>query len=222
MSRHLHLYWSRGRRGTRRVTYDMGADTLGTGGDITKTVLKLIPHSDFYTIHHEARKAIPADGGTALLHRHLPIVTFTTTNTHLKGTPTMTTKFRLTLDSIASADTVISKALPSPLDNLFDEVIESMDGGDQDVYATVGYGLGITRTLAGDWAISDYHRAVLTWHLENYAPVKASRPPYMRRISDVVETILRLAVTDPGDTRQEAAQNLTSVLTDWATATYEA
>ena len=96
-----------------------------------------------------------------------------------------------------------------------------MTGGNQDIYATVGFGIAISRTVAGYWEISDYRQAVLTWHLENYAPPTDDHPPYLRRVSDVVEAILRLAVTQPDDTRKEAARNLTAALTDWATATYE-
>lgn len=133
----------------------------------------------------------------------------------------MSPKFHLTLDDIEPAVEVIEKALPSPLHNLFIYVMDTLTGGDQDIYTAVGFGAAISRTVAGDWEISDYHRAVLTWHLENYAPVADEHPPYVRHVSDVVETILRLAVTTPGYTRQEVAQNLTSTLTDWATATYE-
>ena len=133
----------------------------------------------------------------------------------------MSPKFHLTLDDIEPAVVVIGEALPRPLQNLFTDMLATMTGGNLDIYATVGFGIGISRTVAGYWEISDYHHAVLTWHLENYAPVTDDHPPYTRRISDVVEAILRLAVTAPGDTRQEAAQNLTAALTDWATATYE-
>lgn len=80
MSRHLHLYWFRGGRAKTQVTYDLDADTLGTGGDVTETVLRLIPYSDIYNIHREAGIAEPAAGGTALLHHHLPIVSFFVTD----------------------------------------------------------------------------------------------------------------------------------------------
>lgn len=80
MSRHLHLYWFRSGRAKTQVTYDLDADLLGAGGDVTETVLRLIPYSDIYNIHRESGLATPADGGTALLHHHLPIVSFFTTD----------------------------------------------------------------------------------------------------------------------------------------------
>lgn len=140
---------------------------------------------------------------------------------HLHETPPTNPKFHLTLDDIEPATVVIADALPRPLRNLFADVLATMTGGSLDIYEAVGFGIGISRTVAGDWEISDYHRAVLTWHLENYTPATDDHPPYTRRISDVVEAILRLAVTQPGDTRQEAARHLTATLTTWATATYE-
>lgn len=140
---------------------------------------------------------------------------------HPHETQPTSPKFHLKLDDIEPATVVIANALPRPLQNLFADVLATMTGGALDIYEAVGFGIGISRTVAGDWEISDYWRAVLTWHLENYTPVTDDHPPYTRRISDVVEAILRLAVTNPGDTRQEAAQNLTAALTTWATTTYE-
>lgn len=80
MSRYLHLYWFRGGRSKTQVTYDLEADILGVGGDVTETVLRLIPYSDVYNVHREAGLAEPAAGGTALLRHHLPAVTFFTTD----------------------------------------------------------------------------------------------------------------------------------------------
>ena len=80
MSRHLHLYWRRGGRTKTQVTYDLDADILGTGGDVTETVLALVPYSAVYSIHRESGLAKPAAGGTALHHHHLPIVSFFTTD----------------------------------------------------------------------------------------------------------------------------------------------
>ena len=80
MSRHLHLYWSRGGRAKTQVTYDLDTDILGVGGDVTETVLRLMPYSAVYSIHREAGLAKPAAGGTALLHHHLPAVSFFTTD----------------------------------------------------------------------------------------------------------------------------------------------
>lgn len=79
MSRYLHLYWCRGKQAKTQVTYDLEADILGIGGDVVETVRRLIPSGDIYTIHCEAGLAEPAAGGTALLHRHLPVVSFFTT-----------------------------------------------------------------------------------------------------------------------------------------------
>lgn len=140
---------------------------------------------------------------------------------HQPTTPFTSPKFQLTLDDIEPATLVIGEALPLPLQNLFADVLDTMTGGNLDIYSAVGYGIGISRYAAGYWEISDYRHAVLTWHLENYAPVTDDHPPYLRRVSDVVEAILRLAVTQPGDTRKEAARNLTAALTTWATETYE-
>lgn len=80
MSRHLHLCWFRGVRAKTQITYDLDADLFETGGDIIETVRRLIPYSEIYTIHREAGLAKPAAGGTALLHRHLPIVSFFVTD----------------------------------------------------------------------------------------------------------------------------------------------
>lgn len=79
MSRHLHLYWVRGGGAKTQITYDLDTDILGTGGDIIETVRRLIPYSDIYNIRREAGTAEPAAGGTALLHRRLPAVSFFTT-----------------------------------------------------------------------------------------------------------------------------------------------
>nr|DAN37671.1 MAG TPA: hypothetical protein [Caudoviricetes sp.] len=73
------MYWPRGARAKTQVTYDLDADILGTGGDVTETVLALVPYSDVYSIHRESGLAEPAAGGTALLH-HLPVVSFFVTD----------------------------------------------------------------------------------------------------------------------------------------------
>lgn len=80
MSRFLHLYWSRGACAKTQVTYDLDADILGTGGDVTETVLALVPYSAVYSIHREAGLATVPAGGTALAHHHLPVVSFFTTD----------------------------------------------------------------------------------------------------------------------------------------------
>lgn len=80
MSRFLHLHWFRTTRAQVHITYDLDADLLEIGGDIVKTVRRLIPYSAVYTIHREAGIAEPAAGGTALAHRHLPAVSFFTTD----------------------------------------------------------------------------------------------------------------------------------------------
>ena len=80
MGRYLHLYWCRGKRAKTQVTYDLDADILGVGGDVTETVLRLIPYSAVYSVHREAGLAKPAAGGTALAHHHLPIVSFFVTD----------------------------------------------------------------------------------------------------------------------------------------------
>lgn len=43
---------------------------------------------------------------------------------------------------------------PTPAKLLFDDVTDTLGGGDQEVYAAVGFGIGISKTLAGDWEIS--------------------------------------------------------------------
>lgn len=73
------MYWRRGARAKTQVTYDLDADILGTGGDVTETVLALVPYSAVYSVHRESGLAEPAAGGTALAHRHLPVVSFFTT-----------------------------------------------------------------------------------------------------------------------------------------------
>lgn len=134
----------------------------------------------------------------------------------------MSAKIKLTLDDIEPAADVIAKALPSHLRALFTDVLDTMTGGNQDIYRAAGFGIGISRRVAGYWGISDYHRAVLTWHLENYAPVPDTHPLHLRRISEVIAAILQVAVTTPGGTRKEKTQSLVIALHDWATATYEA
>lgn len=74
------MYWSRGGRAKTQVTYDLDTDILGVGGDVTETVLALVPYSAVYSVHREAGLAKPAAGGTALLHHHLPIVSFFVTD----------------------------------------------------------------------------------------------------------------------------------------------
>lgn len=74
------MYWRRVARAKTQVTYDLDTDILGVGGDVTETVLRLIPYSAVYSIHREAGLAKPAAGGTALLHHHLPAVSFFTTD----------------------------------------------------------------------------------------------------------------------------------------------
>lgn len=66
--------------------------------------------------------------------------------------------YKLTLDDISPAIYKISSALPNPLDVLFDDIMGTLNGGDQDIYACVGFG-------AGDWTITDYDHAILAWHL---------------------------------------------------------
>ena len=80
MSRHLHMHWFRKTRAQVHITYDLDTDMLETGGDIVEAVRRLIPYGDIYTIRREAGIAEPAAGGTALLHRHLPCVTFFVTD----------------------------------------------------------------------------------------------------------------------------------------------
>lgn len=63
-------------------------------------------------------------------------------------------KFTLTAEDLEDIAPTLSAALPHPLNILFDDVADTLGGGDQEVYATVGFGIGISKTLAGDWEIS--------------------------------------------------------------------
>ena len=80
MSRHLHLCLFSDVRATIKVTYEVDADLLGTGGDAVETVRRLTPYGDVYAISREAGTAIPAAGGSALLRRRLPYGTFFVTD----------------------------------------------------------------------------------------------------------------------------------------------
>lgn len=130
--------------------------------------------------------------------------------------------FRLKLDDIEPAKLKISSALPHPLDVLFDDCMDTLDGGgDQDIYNAVGFGIGIIPTVAGDWEITAYDQAILGWHLRNYAATWPGATKAQLHISDVVHAILKAAVTRPGPARRLAAENLRTALTAWATNTYE-
>ena len=56
-------------------------------------------------------------------------------------------KFTLTAKDLEDIAPTLSAALLHPLNILFDDVTDTLGGGDQEVYASV-------KTLAGDWEIS--------------------------------------------------------------------
>lgn len=128
-------------------------------------------------------------------------------------------KFTLTAKDLEDIAPTLSAALPHPLNILFDDVTDTLGGGDQEVYNAVGFGIGISKTLAGDWEISEYNHALIAWHIVTYTTEHGDAHD-LRHISRVVEAILRLAASTPA-ARHEAARILTIALTDWATATFE-
>ena len=67
-------------------------------------------------------------------------------------------KFALTAEDLEDIAPTISAALPHPLNILFDNITDTLEGGDQEVYNAVGFGIGISKTLAGDWATATYER----------------------------------------------------------------
>lgn len=129
-------------------------------------------------------------------------------------------KFALTAEDLEDIAPTLSAALPHPLNILFDDVADTLGGGDQEVYATVGFGIGISKTMAGDWwETTEYNRALIAWHIARHT-TDSFEKPYLRHISCVVEAILRLAASSTA-ARPAAARILTAVLTDWATETSE-
>ena len=128
-------------------------------------------------------------------------------------------KFTLTAKDLEDIAPTLSAALPHPLNILFDDVTDTLEGGDQEVYNAVGFGIGISKTLAGDWESTEYNRALIAWHIARHTTDSIEKP-YLRHISSVVEAILRLAASTPA-ARHEAARILTIALTDWATATFK-
>lgn len=129
--------------------------------------------------------------------------------------------YKLTLDNISPAIYKISSALPNPLDVLFDDIMGTLDGGDQDIYACVGFGIGIIPTIAGDWTITDYDHALLAWHLRAYARTWPGATKAQLRLSDVVLAILKVSATSPGHERYAAAEDLSQKLIALAIGTYE-
>lgn len=128
-------------------------------------------------------------------------------------------KFTLTAEDLEDIAPTLSAALPHPLTILFDDVTDTIGGGDQDVYAAVGFGIGISKTLAGDWETTEYNRALIAWHIARHT-TDSFEKPHLRHISSVVEAILRLAASSQ-PARPAEARILTAALTDWATATFE-
>ena len=128
-------------------------------------------------------------------------------------------KFTLTAEELEDIAPTISAALPHPLNILFDDVTDSLEGGDQEVYSAVGFGIGISKTLAGDWEISEYNRALIVLNIARHT-TDSFEKQHLRHISSVVEAILRLAASSQ-PTRPAEARILTATLTDWATATFE-
>ena len=128
-------------------------------------------------------------------------------------------KFALTAEELEDIAPTLSVVLPHPLNILFDDVTGTLEGGDQEVYSAVGFGIGISKTMAGDWETTEYNRALIAWIIARHT-TDSFEKPRLRHISSVVEAILRLAASTPA-ARHEAARILTAALTDWATATFE-
>lgn len=128
-------------------------------------------------------------------------------------------KFTLTAEELGDIAPTLSAALPHPLNILFDDVTDTLGGGDQEVYAAVGFGIGISKTLAGDWETAEYNRALIAWHIARHT-TDSFEKPHLRHISSVVEAILRLAASSQ-PARPAEARILTATLTGWATATFE-
>lgn len=128
-------------------------------------------------------------------------------------------KFALTAEELEDIAPTLSAALPHPLNILFNDVTDTLEGGDQEVYSAVGFGIGISKTIAGDWETTEYNRALIAWHIARHTTDNFEKP-YLRHISSVVEAILRLAASSP-HARPAEARILTAALTDWATATFE-
>lgn len=128
-------------------------------------------------------------------------------------------KFALTAEDLEDIAPTLSAALPHPLNILFDDVTDTLEGGDQEVYNAVGFGIGISKTMAGDWETTEYNRALIAWNIARHT-TESFEKPHLRHISRVVEAILRLAASSRA-ARPAEARILTAVLTDWATETFE-
>lgn len=59
-------------------------------------------------------------------------------------------KFTLTAEELEDIAPTLSAALPHPLNILFDDVTDTLEGGDQEVYNAVGFGIGIRIPPRGD------------------------------------------------------------------------
>lgn len=128
-------------------------------------------------------------------------------------------KFALTAEELEDIAPTLSAALPHPLNILFDDVTDTLEGGDQEVYNAVGFGIGISKTLAGDWETTEYNRALIAWHIARHTTDSIEKP-HLHHISRVVEAILRLAASSK-PARPAEARILTATLADWATETFE-
>lgn len=103
-------------------------------------------------------------------------------------------KFTLTAKDLEDIAPTLSAALLHPLNILFDDVADTLGGGDQEVYNAVRFGIGISKTLAGDWEISEYNHALIAWHIVTYTTEHGDAQG-LHHISRVVEAILRLAAS---------------------------
>lgn len=128
-------------------------------------------------------------------------------------------KFTLSAEDLKDIAPTLSAALPHPLNVLFDDVTDTLEGGDQEVYNAVGFGIGISKTMSGDWETTEYNRALIAWHIARHT-TDSFEKPHLRHISSVVEAILRLAASSRA-ARPAEARILTATLTDWAAATHE-
>lgn len=109
-------------------------------------------------------------------------------------------KFTLTAEDLEGIAPTLSAALPHPLNILFDDVTDTLEGGDQEVYNTVGFGIGISKTIAGDWettqeAVNNLARAEIDKKIHDaeagIAQLKHQRAKLDKAGADAYEVFLR-------------------------------
>lgn len=129
--------------------------------------------------------------------------------------------FNITAQEAEEIAPAISAVLPTPLDILFDDVIDAIGQGDEAVYCAVGFGMAVADTLMHEntTAPTGYQRDLLEWHLRRLTNADSDKP-HPHPVSRVVEGILRTAIASPKD-NLAAVSGLVDALKAWATKTYE-